>query len=75
LILEGTSEFADTWKTAVDFKQKSGFWLSSNSPEFKWQEDFFDHIIRSDESLATQLRYILENPVRKGITVSWRDYP
>ncbi len=75
MILQGLSDKADTWKTAVAFKQKSGFWFSSNRPEFKWQKDFFDHIIRTDENLATQARYIFENPVRKEIVSNWRDYP
>lgn len=75
LLIEGTSSDADTWKTIVDFKQKSGFWLASNRPGIKWQKDFYDHIIRSDEKIAVQARYILDNPTRKGIVQHWQDYP
>ncbi len=75
LIITGISNDADLWKTIVNYKQKTGFWFSANNPDIKWQKDFFDHIIRKDETLATQVRYILDNPVRKGIVSSWRDYP
>ncbi len=75
LIITGTSSNADLWKAIVNYKQKTGFWFSTNKPVIKWQKDFFDHIIRKDETLATQVRYILDNPARKGIVSSWRDYP
>jgi putative transposase len=75
LIITGTSNDADLWKTIVSYKQKTGFWFSENKPALKWQKDFFDHIIRKDETLATQVRYILDNPARKGIVSSWQDYP
>jgi predicted component of type VI protein secretion system len=38
-------------------------------------ERFFNHIIRKDETLATQIQYILDNPARERIASSWRDYP
>ena len=75
ILLTGTSDESDLLKTVIAYKQKTGYWLSSNMPEIKWQKDFFDHIIRSDENLAVQVRYILDNPVRKGFAVSWQDYP
>lgn len=34
----------------------------------RWQRDFFDHRIRSESSRAEKWRYILENPVRAGLT-------
>ena len=32
-----------------------------------WQRDFFDHRIRSHESLQQKADYIRQNPVRKGL--------
>ncbi len=75
LIITGTSNDSDLWKTIVNYKQKTGFWLATNKPFIKWQKDFFDHIIRKDETMAAQVRYILDNPVRKGIVSSRQDYP
>jgi putative transposase len=33
----------------------------------KWQRDFFDHRLRSDESHEQKANYILQNPVRAGL--------
>jgi putative transposase len=75
LLIRSMSGEADLWKTVVTYKQKTGYWLSINKPEIKWQKDFYDHIIRSDEKTGTHIKYILDNPVRKGIAASWQDYP
>jgi REP element-mobilizing transposase RayT len=32
-----------------------------------WQEEYFDHVVRSDESLLAKIEYIRQNPVRKGL--------
>ncbi|OGP56811.1 MAG: hypothetical protein A2162_09690 [Deltaproteobacteria bacterium RBG_13_52_11b] len=75
MIITGTANDSDLWKTAVSYKQKTGFWMSTNHPGMKWQKDFYDHIIRRDVGLATHVRYILDNPVRKGLVSSWQEYP
>jgi putative transposase len=33
-----------------------------------WQPGYFDHALRSDESVRTHARYLLENPVRAKLT-------
>jgi REP element-mobilizing transposase RayT len=40
-----------------------------------WQRGFYDHILRNGESMRAIAKYILENPVRKGISKSIIDYP
>jgi putative transposase len=40
-----------------------------------WQQEFFDHILRSDESLDEKVEYICNNPVRAGLVVRSADYP
>jgi putative transposase len=75
IIVTGTEEKSDVLKSIVRYKQKTGYWLSKNIPEAQWQKGFYDHIIRKHEDLSTQVRYILDNPVRKELVASWRDYP
>jgi len=75
VIITGTSGDADVWKTMVSYKQKTGFWMSENEPKVRWQKDFYDHVIRTHKDIAAQVRYILDNPVRKGLVSSWEDYP
>lgn len=40
-----------------------------------WQPGYYDHRLRDGEDLASQVRYIVANPVRKGMVRDWRDYP
>jgi REP element-mobilizing transposase RayT len=39
-----------------------------------WQEEAFDRVVRSSESLDAKVDYILQNPVRKGLVQHWRQY-
>ncbi|MCK4328809.1 transposase [candidate division WOR-3 bacterium] len=74
-VLFGVKDDANLWKTVVQFKQNTGFYLKKQCSQFQWQKDFYDHIIRQDENLITQIRYILDNPVRRGLINNWNDYP
>jgi len=56
------------------FKQLSGYWLARNRPEVRWQRGFYDHVLRREEDILVHLRYIAENPVRRGLVDDWRDY-
>lgn len=40
-----------------------------------WQTYFYDHVVRKEEDLNNVAKYILENPVRKGVAGDWQDYP
>jgi putative transposase len=39
-----------------------------------WQEGFFDHILRSDESMNAKWEYIVQNPVRAGLVKREEDW-
>ena len=39
-----------------------------------WQKNFYDHIVRKEESLIKIAEYIVNNPVRKGIVDDWEEY-
>jgi REP element-mobilizing transposase RayT len=47
--------------------------LSSRGPV--WQHESFDHVLRSNDSLAEKVQYICLNPIRKGLVKSEADYP
>jgi REP element-mobilizing transposase RayT len=40
-----------------------------------WEEGFFDHILRSDESYAQKWSYVRKNPLRAGLVKSVEDWP
>jgi len=41
----------------------------------RWQRDFFDHRIRTEESLAEKWDYIFHNPVRAGLVGRPEEWP
>jgi len=74
ILIQGNAKNSDLWRCMVSFKQRSGYWLSQNEIQEKWQKDFYDHILRKDEDIIHQVRYILGNPVRENIVADWRNY-
>ena len=40
-----------------------------------WQDEFFDHVLRSSESLGERIDYICQNPVRAGLVREGQEYP
>ena len=47
--------------------------LGNDKPH--WQEGFFDHVLRSDESYAQKWEYVRQNPVRAGLVASPEEWP
>ena len=45
---------------------------SSSGPV--WQAGYFDHRLRADEDLKSQARYVVTNPVRRGLVTRIEDY-
>ena len=39
-----------------------------------WQEESFDHVLRTSESLMEKIEYIRQNPVRRGLVAKPEDY-
>jgi REP element-mobilizing transposase RayT len=75
IILQGKNENSNIWKCMALFKQKTGYRLSKNAPEFKWQKDFYDHVLRKEEDIRKHVKYVLHNPVRKDLVEDWKKYP
>jgi REP-associated tyrosine transposase len=40
-----------------------------------WQEEFFDHVLRSSESYSQKWNYVRENPVRAGLVETSDEWP
>jgi len=39
-----------------------------------WQKEFFDHLLRSDESYSEKWAYVRQNPVRAGLVANADDW-
>jgi REP element-mobilizing transposase RayT len=65
------SIFAGLWKewTSKAIKRQ----LNLTSPV--WQEEFFDHVLRSSESYSEKWNYVRNNPVRHGLVADADDWP
>jgi REP element-mobilizing transposase RayT len=46
--------------------------LSRSGPV--WQQESFDHVLRSSESLDAKIRYVLDNPLRRGLVPTTAGY-
>jgi REP element-mobilizing transposase RayT len=40
-----------------------------------WEKDFFDHVLRSEESFREKYEYVRMNPVRAGLVERPEDWP
>ena len=75
LIVEGVSEVSDLKKFISRAKQYSGYHYSQTHGRRKlWQRYGFEHVLRDDESTQRSVRYVIENPVRKGLVKHPREY-
>jgi putative transposase len=57
------------------FKQKTGYEFKKKHHIKLWQKSFYDHILRKEESVIDLVKYIFNNPVRKGLVTEFREYP
>ena len=58
-----------------DFKQKTGCQFKKKHNVNLWQKSFYDHILRKEESVIDLVRYIFNNPVRRGLVKEFSEYP
>jgi putative transposase len=63
-------------RIAMEFFQRE---TNPNLQSASWQRQPHDHVLRDTERVDSAFRgiahYILQNPVRAGLTVQWQDYP
>ena len=75
VMLAGIDERADLLEAMYQFKHRSAMWMVRTKQPFRWQKDFYDHIIRASEDWRAHATYISLNPVRAGIAEDPFDYP
>jgi REP element-mobilizing transposase RayT len=39
-----------------------------------WQDESYDHVVRSGKELEAIVRYVINNPVKAGLAKSWREW-
>jgi putative transposase len=74
LLIEGINESSDFKRFISEFKQRTGYWFKQNLKKKLWQQSYFEHVLRDEESIKNLIKYIFMNPVRKGLVESYNDY-
>jgi len=78
LLVEGINPHSDLKKFIKDFKQRTGYWFTheeAHAGNKLWQPGYYEHVLRKEEDTNEIMRYILNNPVRKGMVEYYLDYP
>jgi putative transposase len=72
--------------SAGDYNFRLGRWISALKQALAksatlsrangkiWEEGFFDHVLRSNESYSQKWNYVRENPMRVGLVKSAADW-
>ena len=66
---------SDFKKFVAMFKQRSGFDHRRATGDHLWQENYYEHVLRSEEALPAVVGYVLGNPWRAGLVKNCADYP
>jgi len=74
LLIEGLDDESDLRRFAKLAKQRSGSRHKKKTGERLWQDGYFERVLRDDDSGRDLARYIVNNPVRKGLVASPSDY-
>jgi REP element-mobilizing transposase RayT len=72
--VRATTEAADLRNFVSKWKQVTGYAHRQRTGEFLWQPSYYDHVLRDDEETSRAVRYVLENPVRKGLVTTFDEY-
>ena len=76
LVVEGISEDAHLKVFAKSAKQYSGYYYARSHGGGKlWQKGNDDQIIRDRADLFERIRYVVMNPVARGLVARPEDYP
>ncbi len=75
LLAEGILPNSDLRSFLNCFKVKSSRHFSLRYKGVLWQKRYYDHILRSADSVQSVCWYIWLNPVRKGLAAKPGDYP
>ena len=64
------TDWISAFKRFISKEAKQNFGIQS-----LWQRNYYDHVLRDEESIVKVGEYILNNPVRKNMVKEWQDYP
>jgi len=75
ILVTGTTDEADSYRSISHFKTLAGVWFYSKRLDLSLQGDCYDHVVRYFEGWEQQAKYIALNPVRKGLCPDVASWP
>jgi putative transposase len=75
LVLTGTRPDSDFRTFVAIFKQHTGYMHRRSTGLKLWQENYYEHVLRPDDSLPEVIAYVLGNPLRARLVEKLEDYP
>jgi len=75
VLIQGTTDVSRPKRAMDQLKEDSGEWLLRNHPNWGWQRDYHDHILRKGEDWRRHAFYVLQNPMRAGLVSDPYTYP
>jgi putative transposase len=76
LVVEGLSDSSDLRRCVKVAKQRVAFVFRTQfAIPLTWQHGYYEHVLRSNQSTNTVVRYVLDNPVRAGFVGKPQDNP
>jgi len=64
VVAEGRADDSHLPSFAKLAKQYSGYYYRDKATGRLWQDGYYDHVLRDNETTVKVVRYVLENPVR-----------
>ena len=74
-LLTATRDDSDFKKFVAMFKQRAGFDHRRETGCPLWQENYYEHVLRTEEAIPAVVGYVLGNPLRAGLVQNCTDYP
>jgi len=74
ILVEG-EEGADFKEFVRLFKSRTGYSWKRRTGDTLWQKSYYERVLREGEDTRAVARYILENPVRRGLCADAASYP
>jgi putative transposase len=75
LLVEARTDASNALRFISRAKQLSGYHYKQTFGQVLWQRYGFERVLRNDEQTLVVARYILENPLRRGMAARVEDYP
>jgi REP-associated tyrosine transposase len=75
ILAEGRADCANLCGFINTAKQRSAYVARSWIPGKLWQSGYFERVLREDDDAYAVAKYIVQNPVRAGLSRSPVDYP